>query len=99
VADPTRTQHAGESLLWAYDAAAQLAAAVTISSVTSASLTNVKTGASYPTGLSGSPSLSGTSLRQRVLGLVAGETYRLVWVFVDSAGNTQTAGLVLECPY
>lgn len=97
--DPVREQKVGESLLWALDVSAQLSGGATLASVTSSSLTNVATGASYAAGLSGAPSVSGTSLRQRVVALAAGQTYRLAWLFVDSAGNTQAASLVLACPY
>lgn len=99
MADPVREQRSHESLLWAYDVAAQLPTAATLASVTSSSLTNTKTGALYPTGLVGGPLTSGTEVRQRVANLVAGERYRVEWVWLDSAGNTQASGLILECPW
>lgn len=94
-----REQYAGESLLWEYDVAAQLPDAATLASVSSASLTNTKTGVAYPAGLSGSPTVNGSRVRQRVVALVAGERYRLEWVWLDSAGNTQVSAIVLECPW
>lgn len=100
MADPVRTQRSGESLLWAFDVAAQLPAAATlVSTPLASSLVNTRTGVAFPTGLSGSPSVSGSTVRQRVIGLVAGETYRLVWTWTDSAGNTQQSGLTLEVPW
>lgn len=97
MSDPVREHKSHEDLLWAYDVTAQLPTAATLASVTSASLTNTKTQALYPSGLSGGPSSSGSEVRQRVSGLVAGGRYRLEWVWVDSAGNTQVSGLILEC--
>lgn len=99
MSDPAREQRAGESLLWAYDVTNQLTGGATLASVTSSSLTDLKTGASYPTGLSGAPSVSGATVRQRVVGLVVGKTYRLAWLWVDSAGNTQASAIVLSCPW
>lgn len=99
MADQVREQKSAESLLWEYDVSAQLPDGATLATVSSSSLTDTLDESAYDEGLSGSPSVSGNRVRQRVVGLVPGHTYRLVWVWVDSANNTQASGLVLRCPY
>jgi hypothetical protein len=94
---PTRPQSSGETIRWALDVADRLQGEATIVSVGAATLVNVNTGQAHAEGLSGASSTTATEVRQIVTALQAGHRYRLLIPFTDSDGNTQEAGLILEC--
>ncbi len=69
-----------------------------ISGVTT-TLVDLLTGLSFPTGLVGSPTFSGTTVTQTVGNLVAGHNYRLVWSASMGGGKISSVSLNLACPY
>lgn len=93
-----RRQVTGELRPWQIDMALEMDAGDVIGSVTS-TLTDLLTGLSYPAGLSGSPSHSGTTVTQAVTALVAGHNYRLV-ITANMGGSKLTSTVLnLACPY
>lgn len=96
---PSRAEIAStETVPLAFDMADLLAAGESVASP-SVSLTNLITGASYASGLSGSASVSGTRILQSVTALVAGQRYRLVVTMTPAAGKTLSAELIIEVPF
>jgi hypothetical protein len=93
-----QTQITTESRPWAIDLSPEMDLSDVIGSAT-ATLTDLLTGLAYPTGLVGSPTVSGSTVTQVVASLVAGHTYRLV-ITAAMGGSKQTAtSLLLNCPY
>lgn len=86
----------GETLPLAFDVYALLASGESASSPTCA-LTRLDTGASYAAGLSGNPTVSGTTITQAITALANGVTYRLAVTFTAAAGKTWTVLLDIRC--
>ncbi len=83
-----------------FDMADLLAAGETVQTPTTA-LYNLGTGISSSGGLSGSPSVVGTKIRQTVTGtgLTAKQTYRLIVSMTPTAGKTLSGELTIEVPF
>lgn len=64
-----------------------------------ATLTDLATGASYPTGLQGSPSTDNVQVVQVVKLLLPGHTYRLTFVLTLSATSVIVADVPIACLY
>lgn len=62
-------------------------------------ITSTSPGTSFPTGLSGAPTIAGNVVTQKVTGLTAGHTYRLVLGFTAVAGKIWQAGVIITCPF
>jgi len=93
-----RTQISTEVRAWQIDMSPEMDPADVVGSAT-ATLTNLLTGASYPGGLSGSPTVAGTAVTQVVTTLAPGTNYRLV-ITASMGGSKQTAAsLLLSVPY
>lgn len=87
-----------ETRPWEIEMAAELDEGDIISAV-SATLVDLLTGLSFPSGLSGAASFSGTTVSQATSGLVAGHNYRLV-LTAAVGGSKQTATvLLISCSY
>lgn len=96
---PSRTEIAStETVPLTFEMADMLASGESVASPTT-SLTNLITGASYSSGLSGSPAVSDTRILQSVTALVAGQRYRLVVTMTPSAGKTLSSELIIEVPF
>ena len=96
---PPRTEIAStETVTLECDMAALLASGETVLTPV-VSLINVATGASYAGGLSGSPSVTGTRIRQSVTALVAGQRYRVIWTMTPVAGKIVSCETLLEVPF
>lgn len=93
-----RTQLTTETRPWAIDFAPEMDVGDVVGATT-ATLTNLLTGANYPGGLSGSPSVVGTVVTQTVTALVAGVNYRLVLTANMGGAKTTATALLLNCPY
>lgn len=88
----------GENRPLAVDLAPEMDPGDIAGSITS-TLTDLLTGLSYPTGLSGSPSVVGTVATQAVTSLVPGHNYRLV-LAVNMGGSKVTESAVkVVCPF
>ena len=74
-----------------------LAAGESVTSPVSA-LWDVTSGTSYGSGLSGSPSASGTFIEQTVTALVSGHTYKLMIGMTPVSGKTLYGALQIACP-
>jgi hypothetical protein len=90
-------QGPGETIAWAVNVAAQLATGETPSGSPTATLTDLATGADHPTGLTGTPTISGTTLTQTVKSLVYQHRYRLVLTYQTSLGNTKQSVTIFAC--
>jgi hypothetical protein len=93
-----RTQLSTETRPWQVEMAAAEDAGDAIGSVTT-TLVDLLTGASFPTGLSGAPTFSGTTVSQTVTALVAGHYYRLVWSANMGGAKVSAVSVILQCPY
>jgi hypothetical protein len=93
-----RTQLSGETRPWAIDLSPEMDVGDVVGTTT-ATLIDLLTGVSFPTGLSGSPAVAGSVVTQTVTGLLSGHNYRLV--LLAAMGGTKTTGavLLLNCPY
>jgi hypothetical protein len=93
-----RQQISTENRPWAIDVSPEMDVGDVVGAVTS-TLTDLLTGLTFPAGLSGSPTGSGTILTQAVSNLVAGRKYRLV-ITANMGGSKQTSTvLLLDVPY
>lgn len=93
-----RTQLSTEWRPWAIDFTPELDS-LDVVGATTATLTDLLTGLSYPGGLSGSPTVVGNVATQAVTALVAGHNYRLV-LTANMGGQKETSTvLLLQCPY
>lgn len=96
--DPPSTEMLSvETLSLGIDFAAQLEVGESLSSAT-ASLQDKTTGSAYASGLSGSASISGTTVAQTVTALVPGHDYLLTLGATVSATKIIAARLTVRCP-
>lgn len=83
---------------WAIDLSPELDSGDVPGAATS-SLTDLLTGASYPSGLAGDPAVVGSVVTQAVQSLLPGHNYRLV-ITVAMGGAKETAtALLISVPY
>lgn len=87
-----------ETRLWEIEWAPAEDAGDVIGSITS-TLTDLLTGLSYPAGLLGSPTFSGTTVQQAVTALQAGHNYRLMFSANMGGVKVSSQPLLLSCPY
>lgn len=81
-----------------FDARLVLQAGETITAP-QAQLLDAGTGQSYPGGLVGPPTVSGTVITQRVANLQPGHTYWLIVSFTASGGTVWGGFLTIRCPH
>jgi hypothetical protein len=62
-------------------------------------LTDLTTGSTYAAGLSGSASIAGNVISQKITSLVAGHRYRLVWTYVPVASSSDSLQTIIEVPF
>ena len=98
VSPSTFQMASSETLPLAFDCSALLGQGESVSSPT-ASLTRTIDGTSYPGGLSGAPSVSGSKITVTVTALEAGFSYRLVVGFTAAAGKVWAMDLTIGCVY
>jgi subtilisin family serine protease len=89
-------QGSGETLPWSVDVTNRLLSGESVSAQTAA-LTVEGTGANYPGGLSGSPTLNGNVITQKVTALAAGTTYILAFSWTQAVGHVEQAFLHIVC--
>lgn len=88
-----------ETLALVGDMTALLGSGETITSA-SVSLTQLDTGASYPAGLSGLPTVTGAgkTITQVVTGLLPRKSFLLVWTGTVATNKIVSAKTRLDCP-
>jgi hypothetical protein len=89
-------QGSGATIPWSIDVTDRLLSGESVSGQT-ATLTNEGTGVSYPGGLSGSATLSGNVITQKVTALAAGATYILAFSWTQASGHVEQAFLRIVC--
>lgn len=93
-----RTQLSYETLPWADDLTAALDPGDSVLSVTTV-LIDLLTGLPFPSGLSGSPTVSGNVVQQQVTGLQAGHNYRLIFNSGLGGSKVKSSVVNLSTPY
>ncbi len=87
-----------ETLPWADDLTAALDVGDTVLTVTTV-LTDLLTGAPFPAGLLGSPTITGNVVQQTVTGLAPGHNYRLVFNAGLGGSKVRSSVVKLSTPY
>jgi hypothetical protein len=94
----TKEQASTETVPWSLDVTPLLADGET-PSLPVVTLIDLASNEAYPTGLSGTPTLVGNVITQRVLSLQPGHVYRLVFQFQAAVGKVFSPAVILECPF